>query len=156
MIRIDFSGSKKIDEYGSRFLLHVLYLIYLLKNSAKIGSNILVFVHIFNLQTLSSNSNFTLRQLAIYAAKAFMTLQNTRNRLSSNHCRGFPFKAVKIRVRTNQLLPHPGHVVGYQKMMGHESLDLLQNRHILPPEEIEPPKPRLQEKITIFFSQDKP
>jgi len=33
---------------------------------------------------------------------------------------------------------------GYQKMMGHESLDLLQNRHILPPEEIEPPKPRLQ------------
>merc|ERR1719339_685751 len=33
---------------------------------------------------------------------------------------------------------------GFQKMWGQESLDLLQNRHILPSEEVTPPKPRLQ------------
>merc|ERR1719244_2428734 len=33
---------------------------------------------------------------------------------------------------------------GFQKMWGQESVDLLQNRHILPPEEVTPPKPRLQ------------
>jgi len=33
---------------------------------------------------------------------------------------------------------------GFQKMWGQESVDLLQNRHILPPDEIIPPKPRLQ------------
>ena len=33
---------------------------------------------------------------------------------------------------------------GFQKMWGQESVDLLQNRHILPTEEVTPPKPRLQ------------
>merc|ERR1719153_1548998 len=33
---------------------------------------------------------------------------------------------------------------GFQKMWGQESLDLLQNRHILPSEKVTPPKPRLQ------------
>jgi len=33
---------------------------------------------------------------------------------------------------------------GFQKMWGQESLDLLQNRHILPSEEVTPPRPRLQ------------
>jgi len=33
---------------------------------------------------------------------------------------------------------------GFQKMWGQESVDLLQNRHILPPEEVTPPKPKLQ------------
>jgi len=33
---------------------------------------------------------------------------------------------------------------GFQKMWGQESVDLLQNRHILPPGEIVPPAPRLQ------------
>ena len=30
-------------------------------------------------------------------------------------------------------------------MWGQDSVDLLQNRHILPAEEIKPPKPKLQE-----------
>jgi len=34
--------------------------------------------------------------------------------------------------------------MGFQKMWGQDSLDLLQNRHILPPDEIIPPKPKLQ------------
>lgn len=33
---------------------------------------------------------------------------------------------------------------GFQKMWGQESVDLLQNRHILPTEKVTPPKPRLQ------------
>jgi len=33
---------------------------------------------------------------------------------------------------------------GFQKMWGQESVDLLQNRHILPSEQVIPPKPRLQ------------
>merc|ERR1712042_119735 len=33
---------------------------------------------------------------------------------------------------------------GFQKMWGQESLDLLQNRHILPPGEVTAPTPRLQ------------
>ena len=33
---------------------------------------------------------------------------------------------------------------GFQKMWGQESVDLLQNRHILPPEPIKPPMARLQ------------
>jgi len=33
---------------------------------------------------------------------------------------------------------------GFQKMWGQETLDLLQNRHILPPDEVVPPTPKLQ------------
>lgn len=33
---------------------------------------------------------------------------------------------------------------GFQKMWGQESVDLLQNRHILPPGPVKPPQPRLQ------------
>jgi len=33
---------------------------------------------------------------------------------------------------------------GFQKMWGQESVDLLQNRHILPPDPVKPPQPRLQ------------
>jgi len=36
---------------------------------------------------------------------------------------------------------------GWQKMWGQESIDLLQNRHILPPDEVKPPKPRLQAEV---------
>ena len=34
---------------------------------------------------------------------------------------------------------------GFQRMWGQDSVDLLQNRHILPADEIKPPKPKLQE-----------
>ena len=37
--------------------------------------------------------------------------------------------------------------LGFQRMWGQDSVDLLQNRHILPGEEIKPPKPKLQENI---------
>merc|ERR1719210_3080084 len=36
---------------------------------------------------------------------------------------------------------------GFQKMWGQESIDLLQNRHILPPKPTKPPKPRLQAEL---------
>jgi protein transport protein SEC24 len=36
---------------------------------------------------------------------------------------------------------------GWQRMFGHETVDLLQNRHILPSEEVRPPKPRLQAEV---------
>jgi protein transport protein SEC24 len=35
-------------------------------------------------------------------------------------------------------------LAGFQKMWGMETVDLLSNRHILPPEEILPPRPKLQ------------
>merc|ERR1719309_1676087 len=36
---------------------------------------------------------------------------------------------------------------GFQRMFGHETVDLLENRHILPSEEVRPPKPRLQAEV---------
>merc|ERR1719412_762463 len=43
---------------------------------------------------------------------------------------------------------------GFQKMWGQESLDLLQNRHILPSEEVTPPKPRLPLGVLIHPFKD--
>ncbi|XP_023336765.1 protein transport protein Sec24A, partial [Eurytemora carolleeae] len=45
---------------------------------------------------------------------------------------------------------------GFQRMWGQDSVDLLQNRHILPAEEIKPPKPKLQAEQwnTINCSRD--